>query len=84
MDGYLEIPMSKLCGVKYTNSDRTPDELEMSFINEISHQTGFSLSKIHINEARKSKYSRTIDWFDFEYEGKNYILEKGKIKEGNN
>lgn len=83
MKDYLEIPLSKLYGIKYTNPDRMPDDLEWSFINEISKHTGFFLARIHINEAKKSKYSRKIDWFDFEYDGKNYILEKGKLKEGN-
>ncbi len=83
MKDYLEIPLSKLCGVKYTNQDRTPDELEWSFIKEISMQTGFFLNRIHIKEAKKSKYSRKIDCFDFEYDGKDYHLEKGKLKEGN-
>ena len=83
MKDYLEIPLSQLCGVKYTNPDRTPDELEWSLIKEISKHTGFFLARIHINEAKKCKYSRKIDYFDFEYEGKNYILEKGILKEGN-
>ena len=83
MKDYLEISLSKLCGVTYTNPNRTPDDLEWSFIKTISRHTGFFLAGIHIKEAKKCKYSREIDYFDFEYEGKNYILEKGILKEGN-
>lgn len=84
MKDYLEIPLSKLCGVTYTNPDRTPDAFEWSLIEEISKHTGFLLARIHIKEAKKCKYSRKIDYFDFEYDGVNYILEKGKLKTGNN
>lgn len=77
MKDYIEIPMNKLCGVTYTNPDRTPDALEWSFIEEISKHTGFFLARIHIKKASKSRYSRHIDCFEFEYDGVDYILEKG-------
>lgn len=83
MKEYIEIPMNKLCGISYSNPNRTPDELELSFINEISKQTGFFLSRIHIKKASKSRYSRHIDCFEFEYDGVDYILKKdilSKIK----
>ena len=81
MKDYLEIPLNNLCGITYTNPDREIDSLEWSFIEEISKHTGFFLSRIHIKKAYKCKYSRKIDGFEFEYEGKNYVLEKGKIKD---
>ena len=84
MKDFLEIPMSDLKGVTYTNPDRTPDALEWSFIKEISMCTGFLLARIHIHKAEKMKYSRKFDRFEFEYNGIEYVLEKGKIKEGSN
>ena len=80
MKDFLEIPMSDLKGVTYNNPDRTPDELEWSFIKEISMCTGFLLARIHIHKAEKIKYSRKFDHFEFEYDGIEYVLEKGKIK----
>lgn len=80
MKDFLEIPMSDLKGVTYTNPDRTPDALEWSFIKEISMCTGFLLARIHIHRAEKMKYSRKFDRFEFEYDGIEYVLEKGKLK----
>lgn len=80
MKDYIEIPMNKLCGVTYTNPDHTPDALEWSFIEEISKHTGFFLARIHIKKASKSRYSRHIDYFEFEYDGVDYVLEKGILK----
>lgn len=84
MKDYLEIPISDLKAVTYTNPDREKDELEWSFIEEIARQTGFYMMGINIKKAEKLKYSRKFDYFEFEFEGKNYILEKDKLKEDSN
>lgn len=84
MKDYLEIPFSKLKGVTYTDPNREKDNLEWSLIEEIVKHTGFYMMGINIKKAEKMKYSRNFDYFEFEFEGKNYILEKGKLKEDSN
>ena len=81
---YLEIPLDKLRDITYTNPDREPDQLEWSFISTIAKETGFFMRGINISKASKSRYSRNFDYFEFEFEGKQYILNKGKLKEGTN
>lgn len=81
MKDYLEIPICKLDGVTYTNPDRIPDELELSFMREIQKKTDFILMRIKLIKAKKSKYSRTIDYFEFDYFDKRYILEKETLIE---
>ena len=81
---YLEIPLAKLREVVYTNPNRELDQLEWSFIETISKETGFFMKGINISKASKSRYSRNFDYFEFEFEGKHYILNKGKLKEGTN
>lgn len=81
MKDYLEIPMNSLYGVKYTNPNRTPDDLELSFMMEIQRKTGFILMDIKLIQAKKSKYSRKIDYFEFDYNNKRYILEKETLIE---
>ena len=83
MEDSLNIPFNKLSKIVYSNPDRTPDDLEYHFMTEISKVTGFFIARIHLLEVYKSKHSRVIDCFKFEYDGQNYLLEKGKIKEGN-
>lgn len=80
MKDYLELPISDLKGITYENPDREPDKLELSFIKEISKHTGFFMARIHIKKVQKLKYSRNFDYFEFEYDGNNYILEKGELK----
>lgn len=38
---YLEIPLDKLRDIIYTNPNRERDQLEWSFIETISRETGF-------------------------------------------
>lgn len=84
MKEYLEIPLTKLSGISYSNVNHSPDELEYFLMEEISKQTGFFIARIHIKKAEKLKYSRKFNYFEFEYDNKNYILEKGIIKEVTN
>ena len=84
MNEYLEIPLSKLCGVKYTNSEHQYDELEVSFMETVARATGFFEARIKLKEVKKTKYSRHFDYFAFEYDGEDYVLEKGALKKGNN
>ena len=81
MKDYLEIPISKLYGVNYTNPDRIPDSLEISFLMDIQKKTGFILMDIKLLKAKKTKYSRIIDCFEFDYHGKRYLLEKNTLIE---
>ena len=83
MEDSLNIPLYKLSKIVYSDPNRIPDDLEYHFMTDISKVTGFFIARIHLLEAYKSKYSRMIDCFKFEYDGKEYLLEKGKIKEGN-
>lgn len=78
MKEVIEIP---LWGVTYTDPNRTPDSLELAFMKEVSIHTGFIMDKIHIKKAYRCKYSRQIDAFEFEYDGKDYVLEKDKLKD---
>ena len=80
MKDYLEIPLSELKGVTYTNPDRKIDNLERSFLEFVSSVTKFPADKIHLSEVKKMRYSRNFDYFAFEYEGVNYILEKNQLK----
>lgn len=85
MEKYLDLSSNKIYAINYKyDPNRIPDQLEWSLIQEISRHTGFFLARIHITKASRCKYSRKIDYFEFEYDGKQYILEKGKIKEGSN
>ena len=81
MKDCLTIPLSELKSISYNDAKRIPDSLEWSFIKEISNHTGFFLARIHIHKAEKMKHSRNFDRFEFEYDGIDYVLEKGKIKE---
>ena len=83
MDEYLEIPLSQLRGVTYTTSEHKYDDLEVSFMETIARATGFFEARIKLKEVKKTKYSRNFDYFAFEYDGENYILEKGALKKGN-
>lgn len=81
---YLELPMKDIKGVKYNDPFNHPtDDLERFFKASINADTGFSIDKIHIFEAKKTKYKRHFNYFKFEYEGKIYILENGIKKEDN-
>ncbi len=84
MNEYLEIPLSKLRGVTYTNPEHKYDDLELSFMETVSRATGFFEARIKLKEVKKTKYSREFDYFAFEYDGEDYILEKGALKKGNN
>jgi hypothetical protein len=50
----------------------------------VSRATGFFEARIKLKEVKKTKYSREFDYFAFEYDGEDYILEKGALKKGNN
>ena len=83
MEDSLEIPLNKICKITYSDPNRDADGLELHFMTEISKVTGFFIARIKLLEAYKCKYSRSIDGFRFEYDGKEYVVEKGIIKEGN-
>ena len=80
----LEIPFKDLKEVTYTNPDHEIDDLEWSFINQISRATGFFLARIKVLQAKKLKHSKEFNYFKFEYDGKIYTLNNGIIKEDNN
>ena len=53
MKEYLEIPMSDLKAITYTNSNRIPNDLEINFINEIAKQKGFFIARIKLYKVEK-------------------------------
>lgn len=53
--------------------------LNEEFQKEISQKTGFDKNKIDLRISKRTN-SEKIDYHEFEYEGKIYILKKDKLK----
>lgn len=84
MKNYLEIDLKDLKAVRYNKPGVSDDDaLDWMFREIISYNTGFFLARIHLIEARKTKYKRQFNYFKFEYDGKIYTLENDKLKEDN-
>lgn len=67
--------------IQKTNNLQKEKYLYDSLQNEIANKTGFSKNKINLQISKRyDRKSKTIDYHEFIYEGKQYLLIKNTLK----
>lgn len=67
--------------IQKTNNLQKEKYLYDSLQNEIANKTGFSKNKINLQISKRyDRKSKTIDYNEFIYEGKQYLLIKNTLK----